>query len=72
MGLARKQIDLGHDEVEQAELRYREGLADNRELIDAQQRLADAERSHLNSVYLYGVSRLAYARAIGAVETVWD
>jgi len=72
MGLAQKEIDLGFDEVEQAELRYREGLADNRELIDAQQRLADAERSHLNSVYLYSVSRLAYARAIGSVETVLD
>lgn len=72
MGLAHKEIDLGLDEVEQAELRYREGLADNRELIDAQQRLADAKRSHLNSAYLFGVSRLAYARAIGAVETAWD
>lgn len=72
MELARKEIELGHDEVKQANLRYREGLADNRELIDAQQRLADAERSQLNSAYLYGLSRLAFARAIGAVETVLD
>ncbi len=72
MELARTEIDLGHDEVSQAELRYREGLADNRELIDAQQRLADAERSQLNSAYLYALSRLAFARAIGSVETVLD
>lgn len=72
MELARVEIALGNDEVSQAELRYREGLADNRELIDAQQRLADAERSQLNSAYLYGLSRLAFARAIGAVETVLD
>ena len=70
--LASREIILGHDEVQQANLRYREGLADNRELIDAQQRLADAERSHLNSAYLYGLSRLAFARAIGKVETVLD
>ena len=70
--LAGQEIDLGHDEVKQADLRYREGLADNRELIDAQQRLSDAERSRLNSAYLYGLSRLAFARAIGAVETVLD
>jgi len=70
--LAIREIDLGHDEVQQADLRYREGLADNRELIDAQQRLADAERSRLDSSYLYGLSRLAFARAIGAVETVLD
>lgn len=70
--LAHQGIELGHDEVEQAALRYREGLADNRELIDAQQRLADAERSQLNAAYFYGLSRLAFARAIGDVETVLD
>ena len=70
--LAGQEIGLGYDEVKQADLRYREGLADNRELIDAQQRLSDAERSRLNSAYLYGLSRLAFARAIGAVETVFD
>ncbi|MFQ3225088.1 MAG: outer membrane protein [Lentimonas sp.] len=70
--LAVREIGLGHDEVKQADLRYREGLADNRELIDAQQRLSDAERSQLDSAYLYGLSRLAFARAIGAVETVLD
>ncbi|CAA6678414.1 MULTISPECIES: TolC family protein [unclassified Lentimonas] len=70
--LSSQEIVLGHDEVKQASLRYREGLADNRELIDAQQGLADAELSHLNSAYLYSLSRLAFARAIGAVETVLD
>jgi outer membrane protein TolC len=70
--LARKEIDFGHTEVRQAFLRYREGLVDNRELIDAQQRLADAERSYLNSAYQYGLSRLAFARSMGAVETVLD
>ena len=68
--IARGEIRLGRDEVAQAEERYREGLADNRELIDAQQRLSDAENSHLRAVYLYGLSRLAFARAIGAVERV--
>lgn len=68
--IARDEIRLGRDEVDQAAERYREGLADNRELIDAQQRLSDAESSHLRAVYLYGLSRLAFARAIGSVEKV--
>ncbi|MGK0455721.1 MAG: hypothetical protein ACJAUA_000001, partial [Zhongshania aliphaticivorans] len=38
----------------------------------AQQRLADAERSYLNSAYQYSLSRLAFARSIGVVETVLD
>ena len=70
--IARDEIRLGKDEVEQARERYNEGLADNRELIDAQQRLADAENSHLRAIYLYGLSRLAFARAIGSVERVLD
>lgn len=70
--IANDEVRLGGDEVEQARERYREGLADNRELIDAQQRLADAERSHLGAVYLYGLSRLAFARSIGSVERVLE
>ncbi|MDQ8195987.1 TolC family protein [Coraliomargarita sp. SDUM461004] len=70
--IARDEVRLGHDEVQQASERYREGLGDNRELIDAQIRLADAERSHLNAFYLYGLSRLTFARSIGSVERVLD
>lgn len=70
--IAGDEVRLGKDEVEQARERYNEGLADNRELIDAQQRLADAEDSHLRAIYLYGLSRLAFARAIGSVERVME
>lgn len=70
--IARDEVRLGNDEVDQARERYNEGLADNRELIDAQQRLADAEDSHLRAIYLYSLSRLAFARAIGSVERVLD
>jgi len=70
--IALDEIRLGKDEVDQASKRYTEGLADNRELIDAQQRLADAENSHLRAIYLYGLSRLAFARAIGSVERVLE
>lgn len=70
--IASEEIRLGEDEVAQARERYQEGLADNRELIDAQQNLSDAERSHLRAIYLYGLSRLAFARSIGSVERVLD
>ncbi|NBB80508.1 MAG: TolC family protein [Verrucomicrobia bacterium] len=70
--IARDEVRLGFDEVEQARERYREGLGDNRELIDAQNSLAEAERSELRAIYLYGLSRLAFARSIGSVERVLD
>lgn len=70
--IAHDEVRLGQDEVEQARERYNEGLADNRELIDAQQRLADAENSHLRALYMYRLSRLDFARAIGSVERVLE
>lgn len=70
--LADQEVGFGKIEVEQASLRYYEGLVDNRELIEAQQRLADANRSYLNSAYQYSLSRLSFARSIGAVETVLE
>lgn len=70
--IARDEVRLGTDEVDQARERYQEGLGDNRELIDAQIRLADAERSHLRAVYLYSLSRLTFARSIGSVERVLE
>ncbi|MEM1222976.1 MAG: TolC family protein [Verrucomicrobiota bacterium] len=72
IAIAREEIRLGRDEVKQAQERYREGLADNRELIDAQERLSEAESSEMNAIYLYGLSRLAFARSIGAPERVLD
>lgn len=72
ISIASEEIRLGFDEVALAKERYREGFADNRELIDAQQNLANAELSHLNAIYLYGLSRLAFARSIGSVERITD
>ena len=72
IGIAREEVRLGREEVNQARERYREGLADNRELIDAQQRLADAQDSLLEATYLYRLSRLSFARAIGDTERVLE
>lgn len=70
--IAQEELRLGQAEVEQAEQRYREGLADNRELIDARQNLADAENSHLQAIYFYALSRLAFARATGDVARFFE
>ena len=65
--IAGDEMSLGAAEVIQAEQRYRAGAADNRALIDARQALADAEESHLEAVYAYALSRIAFARATGNV-----
>lgn len=68
--IARNEVRLGGYEVELALERYNEGLADNRELIDAQNRLAQAERSQLNAHYMYSLSRLKFARVAGLLENI--
>jgi len=72
IGIASEEERLALDELELARERYREGLADNRELIDAQQRLDESEDGYVQSVYLYLLSRIAFARAAGQVEQVLD
>ena len=70
--IAQEEVRLGGYEVELALERYQEGLADNRELIDAQKRLAQAEISHLNANFMYCLSRLAFARSTGSVENITE
>ena len=72
IAIAEDEVRLGQAEVAQAEERYREGLADNRALIDGRQALADAENSHLQAAYLYALSRVAFARATGDVERFFE
>lgn len=72
IGLAREEVRLGREEIEQARRRYREGSADNRELIEAQQSLSEAQSSHVRALFLYGMSRVSFARAIGSVERVLE
>ena len=68
--ISQDEIRLGEYEVELALERYNEGLADNRELIDAQNRLTQAEYNDLNTRYMYSLSRLKFARLTGLLENI--
>ena len=72
IAIARDEARLGGYEVELALERYQEGLADNRELIDAQNRLAQAERSRLNARYMYSLSLLKFARVTGSFQNITE
>jgi outer membrane protein TolC len=69
IAIAGEEERLACDELDLALERYREGLADNRELIDAQQRLDEAEDAFIQAVFLYHLSRIDFARAVGRVES---
>jgi outer membrane protein len=66
--VAEKEVSLATEELRLARERFTQGVADNRELIDAQQALALAEDGLLEARFFYGLSRVAFARVVGAVR----
>jgi outer membrane protein len=70
VAVAEKSLQLAEEELRLAEQRYRQGVADNREVVDAQNRRAVAADSFVEAVYQYNLSRVELARARGDVRTV--
>lgn len=63
--LARKQQELGEQELQLARNRFEQGVADNREVVDAQAVLANANDQLVEAIYLYNLSKLNYAAVRG-------
>lgn len=70
ISVAQKNQQLAEDELRLARLRYEQGVADNREIVDAQNRLAQAEDNFLAAVYQYNLSRVELARVGGNVRSL--
>ncbi|MEO5958502.1 MAG: TolC family protein [Opitutaceae bacterium] len=68
--VAEKSLQLAEDELRLAEQRYRQGVADNREVVEAQNRRAIAADNAVEAVYQYNLSRVEQARVRGEVRTV--
>jgi outer membrane protein TolC len=61
---------LAQEELRLAQQRYEQGVADNREIVDAQNRLAIADDTLVEAIYQYNLSRVELARARGDVRSV--
>ncbi len=68
--VAEKSLSLAQEELRLAQTRYQQGVADNREVVEAQNRLAVASDTFVEAVYQYNLSRVELARAKGDVRTV--
>lgn len=66
--VARKRVNLNNREFELARIRFEEGVADNRDVVDAQAALAEAEDSLVEAEYQYLLSRVKLARISGNVR----
>ena len=60
---------LAREQLQQAKDRFAAGVADNVEVVQAQEALAAAAESHIASLYAQNVARLSLARVLGGVET---
>jgi outer membrane protein TolC len=70
IGVAEKNLRLAHDQLDLAQRRYQQGIADNREVVEAQTQLAVAEDLLVEATYQYQLSRVELARVHGNVRDV--
>ena len=68
VAVARSNVDLAKQTLTQAQDRLVAGVADNLEVVQAQESVATANQSFIASVYSYNAAKVALAQAVGAAE----
>jgi len=61
-------VDLAKQTLGQAQDRFTAGVADNLEVVHAQESVASANQSYIASVYTYNAAKVALALAMGTAE----
>jgi len=64
-------VQLAHEEVGQARDRFQAGVANNIEVISAQDSLSRANDNQIAALYRFNQARADYARAIGQMEKTY-
>ncbi len=67
--VARSNVDLAQQELEQTRERFAAGVDDNLPVVQAQAVLANAETNLVNTTVAYNESKLGLARNLGIVDT---
>jgi len=68
VNVAKSSLDLANQTLEQARDRFTAGVADNLEVVQAQESVASANENYINSLYAHNLAKLSLARAIGFAE----
>lgn len=66
--VAQTTVDLANQELDQARDRFAAGVANNVEVIQAQQAVAEASENYISSLYAHNVAKASLARALGIGE----
>jgi outer membrane protein TolC len=68
VSVAQSNVDLAGQALEQARDRFSAGVADNLEVVQAQESVAAASQSYIATLYAYNVAKVSLAQAIGIAE----
>lgn len=66
--VARSSVDLAEQALTQSQDRFTAGVADNLEVVQAQESVASAHESYIQSLYAHNLSKVELAHAIGDAE----
>jgi outer membrane protein TolC len=66
--VAQSNVELANQTLVQAQDRFRAGVTNNLEVVQAQQSVAAANQSYIASLYSYNSAKISLAQAIGVAE----
>ena len=66
-----RNVKLSRQEVDFTRSRFSQGIADNTEVVNAQDRLTQADDANIRATYSLGLARANLARAVGAAEATY-
>jgi outer membrane protein TolC len=70
--VAQSAIELANEQVEESKDRFRAGVTNNVEVVQAQEALATASENYIASLQAHSAAKLALARAIGISDTAYE
>jgi outer membrane protein TolC len=68
VSVAQSSVQLAGEQLTQARDRFAAGVADTIEVVQAEESLAAANDSYINSVFIHNLAKLSLARAVGVAE----
>ncbi len=68
VGVARSSVDLAEQALAQSQDRFTAGVTDNLEVVQAQEALASAHESYIQSLYAHNLAKVELAHSIGDAE----
>ena len=68
VGVAKSNVSLSHDALEQSRDRFAAGITDTVELVQAEQSAVQADDDYITSVYEHNLAKISLARAMGNAE----